>query len=75
MNKKLNVRLLAYILCSLFLFPSLALGYPFLDEAARAKLKNRGDVILEVGAVPSPPPTSSTSSPPAKSQNPAPTKT
>jgi hypothetical protein len=56
MDNRLNVRLLALIVGLCIVMPSVSLGYPFLDEAARAKLKNRGDVILTVGEVPSPPP-------------------
>jgi dipeptidyl aminopeptidase/acylaminoacyl peptidase len=56
MNKELNIRLSAFVVALLILIPSVSLGYPFLDEAARARLKDRGDVILAVGDVPSPPP-------------------
>ena len=56
MNNNLIVRLLAFVVGLLILMPSVSLGYPFLDEAARARLKDRGDVILAVGDVPSPPP-------------------
>jgi dipeptidyl aminopeptidase/acylaminoacyl peptidase len=52
----ISVLLPVVVFSLLFITPSGANAYPFLDEAALERLKGKGDVILEVGAIPSPTP-------------------
>ena len=50
------ISLPVFIIVIALLIPSGADAYPFLDKEALERLKGKGDVILEVGAIPSPPP-------------------